>query len=66
MQKAKKKSPTFFERMEREEFRKPAEDLELNPLRALQSDPGFVRKYLVGAPNLKAVAALLKGEKPRK
>lgn len=66
MQKAKKKSQTYFKKMDREEWRKPDADRELNPLRALQSDPDFAKKHLVGAPNMKAVAALLKGEKPKK
>lgn len=60
MPKAKPKFPISFKQMEEEEWHKPDEDRELNPKRALRSDPGFVKRHLAGAPNLKAVAALLK------
>jgi hypothetical protein len=60
------KSRISFSKMEQEEWHKPDEDRELNPLRALQSQPDFFHKHLAGAPNLKAVAALLQEEKPKK
>ena len=66
MPRAKNKYPISFEKMEQEEWRKPAEDPEMNLLRALQSDPDFYKNHLAGAPNLKAVAELLKASEPKK
>lgn len=66
MPQAKNKSKISFEKMEQEEWRKPAEDPEMNLLRALQSDPNFYTSHLAGAPNLRAVAELLKASEPKK
>ena len=41
------------------------EEPESNPLRAMQSDPDFARKHLLGAPNMKAVAAFLNAGKEK-
>jgi hypothetical protein len=60
---SRQKSRTYSKEREREEWHKPDEDRELNPLRALQSDPHFFEKHLRDAPNLKAVAALLELKK---
>jgi hypothetical protein len=48
-----------FDKMEKEEWNKPGDDPEMDPLKALQSDPHFFEKHLAGTPNLAAVAALL-------
>lgn len=53
------KSKTYFDKQEYEEWHQTEPEPELNPLRALQSQPDFFRKHLAGAPNLKAVAAIL-------
>lgn len=57
------KSETYSEEREREEWRKPGEDSEINVARAFDSHPGFFETHLAGAPNLKAVRALLALEK---
>ena len=59
-------SKTFFDKMDYEEWHRTEEEPELNPLRALQSQPDFFRKHLADAPNLKAVAALLGTQKGAK
>lgn len=58
MAKNPKSQTALFKKMEQEEWHKPGQDTELNPVRAFNSQPDFW-KHLVGAPNMAAVAALL-------